>query len=209
MKNKGLKVVSIIIVGISAVIIFAIATTYLGPKLTFKYKEGTPEEAIAYAFQLQNYPDTEINYIIENDVIFAVTLEPDKTSRAVSLARDENGRYSSTIDELLSMGESMYSLGFNATDAGAVLYRKDGKYIIDIPIQGYSFLEEENMRKTIDISKVKVYDSMDKELPYVEGENFRYYYFAEEKLPNNYRIYMNYEGKEYLLIDTNKRILDE
>lgn len=210
--TKRILLILALIIGVVIVCISINAlVNYAGAKIASGGAADTsPEFAIANAFGLVWYPETKYEYVLEDDVLFAITLEPNGTNRTLNYIRDEGNNTFRALKNILVMGRSLYGLGFDSTDAVAALYHDQGKYILHIPVEGYSMVVNPVPgSEIIDIDLVSVYDNYGNELEYLEGENFRYYYYVSEQLPEDYKVHMLYKGEEYLLLDSNDLLPEE
>lgn len=84
-----------------------------------------------------------------------------------------------------------------------LVYRTSEKFIVSVPIYGF----DSTSKNIIDLTKIHVYGSDGKDLPSIQANGIALYYVVRDKqFPDNYRIYIKYNGKEYIMLDMNKQV---
>lgn len=175
-------------------------------RLTTGYEFGTLEYEIASQFELQNYKNTTFRYVWDDDVAFAITDEPDDRSRTLPFWQKENGSFTPWPKEIISLGESISSLGFNGSNNGARLFLADNeRYVFDFCLEGYPYNPKLN-NNVIDIEEAIVYDNTGRELAHIDSNTAKYYFAVMDSIPNDFKVFLKYKGEERLLLDANNRV---
>jgi hypothetical protein len=173
------------------------------------YAPDTVEYVIAKHFELLEYPNTEFDYVMENGVAFAITKESNQLSKSVAVWESSEGQYKVyPKGDPYILGESMASLQIGDSVDGAELFAAgNGKFIFTFRLDGYSLSNASAIANhTIDISKANIYDNSDNELKHIDNVSAKYYYIVFDEFPEELKIYMEYEGEEYLILDANDTI---
>ncbi len=166
--------------------------------LFWGYQIGTPQYEVADRLYTRDF-----SYKTKNGVIFAVRNHYE--NQAVNFLELMNQRhvFEYGIDpQTTRFGRGTHMLGFN--NGGDLIFVKQvqDKTIVSVPLAEFPF-RKDSTKPMIDLSKVRIYDNSGNNLDCVSGVDTALYFDVLDEFPEDYRVYMEYEGRDYLLIDTN------